>query len=116
MPTGQMNVRIDDDIRIAGNEAFESIGWTPSQAAREVWAYAARNRRNPRKLKELQRFLEEDAPPRPSISKVEEGMRIVPEGLAKMGIDIKKCRPSSLSDKELYHEAIVERMQGRGLL
>ena len=115
MPTGQMNVRIDDDIRIAGNEAFESIGWSPSQAVREVWAYAARNRRNPRQLKELRRLFE-DAPVRPSVSKAEEGARIVPEGLSKMGIDIKKCKPSGLSDKELYHEAMVERMRERGLL
>lgn len=115
MPTGQMNVRIDDDIRIAGNEAFESIGWSPSQAAREVWAYAARNRRNPRKLKEMRRLLE-DAPVRPSVSKAEESARIVSEGLAKMGIDIKKCKPSGLSGKELYHEAMAERMRERGLL
>lgn len=32
MTTGQMSVRIDDGIRIAGNKAFEGIGWTPSQA------------------------------------------------------------------------------------
>ncbi|WP_302963993.1 type II toxin-antitoxin system RelB/DinJ family antitoxin [uncultured Adlercreutzia sp.] len=115
MPTGQMNVRIDDDVRIAGNEAFESIGWTPSQAAREVWAYAARNRRNPRKLREMRRLLEE-APVRSGMSKAEEAARIVSEGLASMGIDIKRCAPSGLSDKELYHEAMMERMRARGLM
>ena len=57
MPTGQMSVRIDDGIRIAGNKAFESIGWAPSQAARAVWACAARNRRNPRKLREMRQLL-----------------------------------------------------------
>lgn len=114
MPTGQMNVRIDDDIRIEGNAAFESVGWSPSQAAREVWAFAARNRRNPRKLREMRRFFEDEPTTKPKPSKAEEGARLVEEGLAKLGVNIFKHEPTSL--EELKREAFAERWVERGLL
>lgn len=114
MPTSQMNVRIDDDIRIAGNEAFESIGWTPSQAAREVWAYAARNRRNPRKLREMRRLLE-DAPAAPRPSKAMEGASMVEEFRVKMGLEPQQLE-EQLSYAELKELAMRERLEERGLL
>lgn len=114
MPTGQMNVRIDDDIRIAGNEAFESIGWSPSQAAREVWAYAARNRRNPRKLKEMRRLFE-DAPVAPQPSKAMEGARMAEEFRIKMGLEPQRPE-EQLSYAELKELAMYERLEERGLL
>lgn len=57
----QMNVRIDDALRIEGNLALESIGRSPSRTVREVWAFAASCRDNPQKLKRALHFLDDNA-------------------------------------------------------
>lgn len=114
MTMSQMNVRINDAVRIEGNAAFESIGWTPSQAAREVWAYAARNRRSLRKLRELQDFIECEKKENVRVSEADEGARLVSEGLAGLGIDITKHAPTPLED--LKRDAYAERWRERGLL
>lgn len=57
----QMNVRIDDALRIEGNLALESIGRSPSRTVRDVWAFAASCRDNPQKLKRALHFLDDNA-------------------------------------------------------
>ena len=37
----QMNVRIDEDLKAAGDAAFRAAGVTPSEVVRSVWEYAA---------------------------------------------------------------------------
>ena len=116
MPTSQMNVRIDDDVRIKGNAAFESIGWTPSQAAREFWSYAARNRQNHEELQKMRQLLENDNPEAEQPSWTEEGANIVSKGLAKLGIAVSACKPSELPYEELREQALYDRLQEKGLL
>ena len=53
----QMNVRIEQDLKNAGDAAFEDIGYTPTEVVREVWGFAKRNRRNRRALNDLMRTL-----------------------------------------------------------
>lgn len=119
MPTSQMNVRIDDDIRIEGNLALEEVGWTPSHAARALWGYAARNRQHPRKLREMVDLLEGPAEskkknPQPSEA-VLRAARIYDEFCDKVGIDPLKPREVP-SYEQLKEEAFLERWQERGLL
>lgn len=119
MPMSQMNVRIDDDIRIEGNLALEEVGWTPSQAARALWSYAARNRQHPRKLREMMSSLEgspgsEKEKPQPSEA-VLRASRIYDEFCDKVGIDSSKPR-EALPYEQLKEEAFLERWQERGLL
>ena len=116
MPTSQMNVRIDDDVRIKGNAAFESIGWTPSQAAREFWSYAAQNRRNHEELLKMRQLLENNNSEDEQPSWTEEGANIVPKGLAKLGISVSACKSSERSYEELREQALYERLGERGLL
>lgn len=115
MPTSQMNVRIDNDIRIKGNAAFDSVGWSPSQAARELWSFAARNRRNPRKIRELQQFLQDEETDQQRVSLAEVGPKILEELRAELGI---QSRPFSeqLSYDELGEMALLERLEERNLL
>lgn len=115
----QMNVRINEKLRLEGNLALEEIGWSPSRAVRAVWGYAARNRRNPRKLKELQRFLD-DAPAsgrsqsQPSEA-VLRGPQLFEEFCQRLGLDPSRPREATPYE-ELREEALLERWRERGLL
>lgn len=115
----QMNVRIDEKVRVEGNVALESIGWSPSHAVREMWGYAARNSRNPRKLKEMQRFFEgasepEEEQPQPSEA-VLRGPQIIREFREKYGLPDSDPNDAP-SYEELREEALYERYRERGLL
>ncbi|MDO4290855.1 MAG: type II toxin-antitoxin system RelB/DinJ family antitoxin [Eggerthellaceae bacterium] len=116
----QMNVRLDDDLRVQGNLAFESIGWSPSQAVRTLWAYAAKNRRDPRQLKKsLEAFLGNEGASTPKQEArralVLEGQQIVPNARARLGIS-SEALSELPSYEELREEAVYERWQERGLL
>ncbi len=115
----QMSVRIDEQLRVEGNRAFEEVGWSPSQAVCALWGYAARNRHNPRKLREVVDLLEgavgrEEEKPRPSEA-VLRGPRLYDEFCEKHGLDRSKPR-EVLSYEELKEEAFLERWTERGLL
>lgn len=43
----QMNVRIDDQVKRAGDEVFDEMGLSPSQVVRSVWEFAAAHREAP---------------------------------------------------------------------
>lgn len=60
MAMTQMNVRIDDALRVEGNLALKQVGRSPSRTVRDVWAFAARCRDNPQKLERALRFLDDD--------------------------------------------------------
>lgn len=115
MPTSQMNVRIDDDIRIKGNAAFDCVGWSPSQAARELWGFAARNRRNPRKIRELQRFLQEEEIEQQKTSLAEAGPHILEELRTELGIN-PNTFDERLSYDELREMTLLDRLEERNLL
>ena len=44
MTAVQMNVRIEKNLKREGDEAFEDIGYTPTEVVREMWGFAQRNR------------------------------------------------------------------------
>ena len=43
----QMNVRIEESLKAAGDDVFASVGLTPTQVVRNVWEYAVRHREAP---------------------------------------------------------------------
>ncbi len=53
MAAVQMNTRIDEALKAEGDAAFAELGYSPSEAVRLVWGFAARNRRNKRKMAEM---------------------------------------------------------------
>ena len=113
----QMNVRIDQELKAAGDAAFGEIGYTPTEVVREVWGFARRNRRNRRALRDLIRSLRD---PREVAQEdeaaaeldaefekwLERGPRIVQEYCASAGIDyaIPNMTP------EEYDELLVDEL------
>lgn len=57
MAAVQMNTRIDATLKAEGDAAFAELGYSPSEAVRLVWGFAARNRRNRRKMTDMIRQL-----------------------------------------------------------
>lgn len=118
MALSQMNVRIDEEVRIQGNRALKSAGLTPARTVRDVWGFAARNRNNPARLKRVFRFLEEaegDAAASQSrLQAVKSGWRMADEGLASLGISTADVEPLPLD--ELKEQAYRERWEAKGLL
>lgn len=118
MALSQMNVRIDEQVRIQGNQALESVGLTPARTVRDLWGFASRNRNNPVRLKRVLRFLEEaerDAEaPQSRLQAVENGWSMADEGLAALGISVADVEPIPLD--ELKEQAYRERWEAKGLL
>lgn len=114
MSMTQMNVRIDADLKKAGDEALASIGLTPSETVRMVWQVAAERKDGLQKLKEM-------VPSTRAVEAVdtrENGFKAmrhtVDRFMADRGYNV--TTPVEISDDELLEEALVERMQERGLL
>ena len=120
MATTQINVRIDDAVKLAGDQAMSTVGFTPTQAIRALWEFAQRNRHDHRKLATMFDMLtEKDAPhdvplgaeEREAI--IEEGPRIIERALADMGVET-FC-PPDFSDKDFLEDALASDMEEKGL-
>lgn len=118
MAMTQMNVRIDEQLRLEGNAAFESIGLSPAHVVRAMWAFAARNKNNPLKLKHDLKFLEEDKPLSEEVQRkldlIAEGQKIVQDFYREMGIT-----PSGTDDtpyEVLKEQAYLEHWREKGLI
>lgn len=101
----QMNVRIDRQLKEAGDAVLAHIGMTPSQAVRALWEYLVINERMPSKEGSAeippdeanQRFVE---------SRAAQGSHIIRDSCLKYGIPI----PEFSGDyDDLYEEAMAER-------
>lgn len=99
----QMNVRIDRQLKEAGDAVLTNIGMTPSQAVRTLWEYLVVNGRMPSKG--------DAAAPvsdgvEPMESRAAQGGHIVRDSCLKYGIPI----PEFSGDyDDLYEEAMAER-------
>ena len=118
MASMQMNVRIDKEDKLAGDEAFESIGYTPSKIVQAVWSYGARNRNNRKRLRALTKLLEETESAEKEEaqkSKYEwplSGPQLYLDFLAEMGITDPK--PLDIDDDELLWQAYLDRAEEKG--
>lgn len=119
MAMGQMNVRIDEDLRVRGNLALQAAGYTPSQAVRELWEFAARNRFEPEAVRSGFGCLEKEgvdangdafegrSPFSAPVDAIEEFRKA-------RGIKVEAGSCSSVDD--LLYEAYMEKCEERGLL
>lgn len=118
MTMTQMNIRIDDDVRMQGNLALKQIGLTPSRAIRNLWAFAAQHKNEPAKLKHDLAFLDEDRNSdderRQRIAKAQEGSLIVRNGLAALGVTVPTIDTTPY--EELKERAYREYWEEKGLL
>ena len=114
--TVQVNVRIDRDLKKAGDEALALIGFSPSQAVRALWEKAARRGKD---LEEVATVLN-PAPEAPTVSDELEDDPCAPvramilDFYEKHGID-PTVTWDYVDDDEMLEEALYERMVERGL-
>ena len=120
MATAQINARIGASAKVLGDQALESVGYTPTRAIRALWGYAGRNLHDRKALRALLDKLEgsgeggdnaDDACQR--MERVQEGPLIFQNALREMGIS--DFSPCDVSDEELLERAHMEKMAERGL-
>lgn len=101
----QMNVRIDRQLKEAGDTVLAHIGMTPSQAVRALWEYLVINERMPSKEGSAE-ILSDEANRRFVESRAAQGSHIIRDSCLKYGIPI----PEFSGDyDDLYEEAMADR-------
>lgn len=118
MTTGQMNVRIDEQLRIDGTAAFENIGFSPSRIIRALWSFAAKNKNNPVKLERTLAFLNESSSSDDELQRklrlAAEGSDMLGKGASRLGLSTASTKDLSFKElKELSHQ---EHWKEKGLL
>ena len=116
----QMNTRISRSLKERGDEALERAGYSPSQAVRKLWDFAARHLHNPQAIQNLldavdegnQAELDEERARKREITI--RGANIMAEAYERQGI-----KPSDWTMNASYEEmrdyALLERLRERGL-
>lgn len=101
----QMNVRIDRQLKEAGDTVLAHIGMTPSQAVRALWEYLVINERMPSKEGSAE-ILSDEANQRFVESRAAQGSHIIRDSCLKYGIPV----PELSGDyDDLYEEVMAER-------
>lgn len=114
----QMNVRIPRALKVAGDEALASAGFSPSEVVRAVWEKAAKRGKDLAEVIGALRGCDgvSDAVSLPDDDPIIRAQKIVEEGLRELGVDVEHMEPSGLSYKELREAAYYDKMMERGLL
>lgn len=124
--TVQMNVRIDEATKEAGDAAFARIGLTPSQAVRMVWEFAAQHVNDPEALRSLLDKLNKNQENGSASSEQTRRVEALHEGWAlidnfRKEHDLICTVPEDDDERMAYYEqlreeALQERLEERGLL
>ena len=113
----QMNVRMGAHLKQTGDDALSSIGFTPTQAVRALWKYAAQRGEA---LEEVKRFLmkaeADSAQGESALGALHEGWQIIPDGLAALGISAEAMAQVSQDDASSIEEARLKRAEQKGWL
>lgn len=126
MAVVQMNVRLDADVKAAGDEVFAEIGYSPTEAVRALWKFAQRNRHKPAAVEEAMRALrdsketgQEEAARAQRIAEAEEwldcGPRIIRDYYAQFGIDYDSLPPLTHEDYDRLLEEAYDEKYGKWL-
>ena len=113
----QLNVRMGAALKERGDAGLASIGLTASEAVRALWELASSGAQN---LAALQRLLA-DAPaasPRAEAldagDPLSEGKSLYAAALSQLGLEAAPV-DAGVSDKELLQDALLERLDEKGL-
>jgi RHH-type rel operon transcriptional repressor/antitoxin RelB len=119
MPPVQMNVRIDEQQKTAGDAVFALVGYTPTEVVRAVWGFAARNAGEPSAVKDLLHSMrapvgdEQLEEQRRRRLLLDEGANIYQRFLDEVGID--QLPPADEPDlRAMRRQAYGERAAGKG--
>lgn len=104
----QMNVRIDRQLKEAGDAVLTYIGMTPSQAVRELWQYLAENGHMPVAKKNNEEVLSDDIRSQAISSRVSEGAALISNFYERFSIQ-RSSPDEALDYDELYDQMMGER-------
>lgn len=120
MPTVQMNTRINEKLKSAGDAAFESVGFTPTRAVRTLWEFAARNKHDREAIEDLLHQLEgesasEEEERKRKVRLAESGPGTFERFLEEMGVsEMPTFSEPDLSPSEIRERAALERAAQKG--
>lgn len=94
---GQLNVRMDSELKADGTAALASIGLTPTEAVRALWQRAAERGES---LEKVRALVEGNAAGEGGLTNgLKEGRETMLDILKRLGLD--KAKPLDLTDEEL---------------
>lgn len=106
--SAQMNVRLDSQLKEAGDAVLASLGMTPSQAVRELWQYLTENGHMPIAKRNNDEVLPDDIRSKASSSYVSEGAALISNYYERFSIP--RLSPDEVFDyDELYDQMMSER-------
>lgn len=106
--SAQMNVRLDSQLKEAGDAVLASLGMTPSQAVRELWQYLTENGHMPIAKRNNDEVLPDDIRSKASSSHVSEGAALISNYYERFSIP--RLSPDEIFDyDELYDQMMSER-------
>lgn len=106
--SAQMNVRLDSQLKEAGDAVLASLGMTPSQAVRELWQYLTENGHMPIAKRNNDEVLPDDIRSKASSSHVSEGAALISNYYERFSIP--RLSPDEVFDyDELYDQMMSER-------
>lgn len=106
--SAQMNVRLDSQLKEAGDAVLASLGMTPSQAVRELWQYLTENGHMPIAKRNNDEVLPDDIRSKVSSSHVSEGAELISNYYERFSIP--RLSPDEVFDyDELYDQMMSNR-------
>lgn len=104
----QMNVRLDSQLKEAGDAVLASLGMTPSQAVRELWQYLTENGHMPVAQRNNDEVLPGNIRSKASSSHVSEGAALISNYYERFSIP--RLSPDEVFDYDgLYDQMMSER-------
>ncbi len=121
MDATQMNLRIDSQVKERGDAVLMEAGYSPTQAVRAIWTFAAAHAHEPQVVRDLlhQAEIEHDPEREARIEAKRAALRRLDDLRSQLEAVIGPSKgeyAEHLSDKELLREAMVERWEEKGLL
>lgn len=120
----QMNTRLDSLLKKQGDAALAAAGYSPSQAVRSLWSFAARHAAQPERIANAIDSLDKGEENRQNDEREKKliaahaGWKLLDDTLEQLGMKALEIRalPGDTDEDTLYEEALFERYQDRGLL
>lgn len=115
MRAAQMNIRMDADLKQAGNAIIAELGHTPSQVVRAVWTYLVVQHQLPSSIAKLvEPANTQTASSKSEVEPLPEGSALVSSFYQRIGVD----EPTNFSPTydELRTLAADERLKAWSLL
>lgn len=106
--SAQMNVRLDSQLKEAGDAVLARIGMTPSQAVRELWQYLTENGHMPVAKRNNDEALSDGIRSKARLPHVSEGVALVSSFYERFSIQ-RSSTDEAFDYDELYDQMMSER-------